>query len=337
MPQAFANLDGLLRLSRTEGVDIRPPLLRVLTDLYVQEQTHTREEERQYSELALQLLPVVDIQTRVAVARKLVAHPVMPPAVADYLLTAIPDLATSIGQADLPPAGSSAQARAAQDSERLAPANAPREPFRAQTSAVATDAAPLGELFMQAGPAERAHLLQRLEENSDEPIATTVRPEIRSRTIERLERIALQRNQREFARELQTILRVSNRIAWRIVQDEFGEPLLIAAREIGIPDDVLLRILLFLNPTVGESVERVFALMRLYDGLSSHAAAPIVAAWREDARARAAAKFQPANTPDSAELSSSVRGSVHEPSSSIGQSGAKPTVPDTRDRRQDAV
>ena len=32
----FPGFDGLMTLSRREGVDIRPTLLRVLTDLYVQ-------------------------------------------------------------------------------------------------------------------------------------------------------------------------------------------------------------------------------------------------------------------------------------------------------------
>ena len=32
----FPGFDGLMTLSRREGVDVRPTLLRVLTDLYVQ-------------------------------------------------------------------------------------------------------------------------------------------------------------------------------------------------------------------------------------------------------------------------------------------------------------
>ena len=37
----FAGFDGLMTLSRREGVDIRPTLLRVLTDLYVQANAHS--------------------------------------------------------------------------------------------------------------------------------------------------------------------------------------------------------------------------------------------------------------------------------------------------------
>ena len=47
-PPLFPGFDGLMTLSRREGVDIRPTLLRVLTDLYVQTSVHSAEEERQF-------------------------------------------------------------------------------------------------------------------------------------------------------------------------------------------------------------------------------------------------------------------------------------------------
>ena len=45
----FPKLEGLDSLARRDGVDIRPTLVRVLTDLYVQKPTHTSEEERHYT------------------------------------------------------------------------------------------------------------------------------------------------------------------------------------------------------------------------------------------------------------------------------------------------
>jgi hypothetical protein len=45
-PLLFPGFDGLMTLSRREGVDIRPTLLRVLTDLYVQTSAHSDDEER---------------------------------------------------------------------------------------------------------------------------------------------------------------------------------------------------------------------------------------------------------------------------------------------------
>ena len=73
-----SNLDGLVDLSRRRGIDVRPSLLRVLTDLYVQQKRHTADEERQYAELAVRLLPKVDVATRAAVAAKLAAYPAPP-------------------------------------------------------------------------------------------------------------------------------------------------------------------------------------------------------------------------------------------------------------------
>ena len=63
-------LEGLLDLDR-KGVDIRPTLLRVLTDQYLLEPSHTPEEERHYTELAMRLIDETDIPTRAAIAAKL--------------------------------------------------------------------------------------------------------------------------------------------------------------------------------------------------------------------------------------------------------------------------
>ena len=65
---AFPHIDGLLDLACRDGVDIRPTLLRVLTDLYVQKPVHTAEEETQYIELATGLIDAVDEATRATVA-----------------------------------------------------------------------------------------------------------------------------------------------------------------------------------------------------------------------------------------------------------------------------
>ncbi len=56
-----------MTLSRREGVDIRPTLLRVLTDLYVQARAHSDEEARQFIELTSRLIDQVDDATRAAV------------------------------------------------------------------------------------------------------------------------------------------------------------------------------------------------------------------------------------------------------------------------------
>ena len=52
---SLAGLDGLADLGLRSGADMRPTLLRILTNLYVQKFRHTPEEERHYTELALRL------------------------------------------------------------------------------------------------------------------------------------------------------------------------------------------------------------------------------------------------------------------------------------------
>src|SRR5690348_3087806 len=71
-------IDGLLDLACRDGVDIRPTLLRVVTDLYVQKPSHSAEEERQYVELATGLVDAVDAGTRQIVTATLRAYPAAP-------------------------------------------------------------------------------------------------------------------------------------------------------------------------------------------------------------------------------------------------------------------
>src|SRR5579859_2540208 len=77
-PPLFPGFDGLMTLSRREGVDIRPTLLRVLTDLYVQAIMHSEEEARQFVELTSRLIDQVDDATRAAVRARLAVYPGTP-------------------------------------------------------------------------------------------------------------------------------------------------------------------------------------------------------------------------------------------------------------------
>src|ERR1700712_1708185 len=77
-PPLFPGFDGLMTLSRREGVDIRPTLLRVLTDLYVQTNAHTDDEVRQFVELTSRLIDQVDDATRAVVRARLAVYPSTP-------------------------------------------------------------------------------------------------------------------------------------------------------------------------------------------------------------------------------------------------------------------
>ena len=78
---AYPSLDSLVDLACRDGVDIRPTLLRVLTDLYVQKPVHSAEEETQYIELARGLIDAVDATTLAVVADRLSAYPAAPAAI----------------------------------------------------------------------------------------------------------------------------------------------------------------------------------------------------------------------------------------------------------------
>ncbi len=84
-----------------------------------------------------------------------------------------------------------------------------------------------------------------------------------SELIRRLERAARERNSGEFARVLERALGVSRELATRITRDPFGEPLVVAGKALGMSADMVQRILLCLNPVIGQSVERVFELVGL--------------------------------------------------------------------------
>src|ERR1051326_429476 len=90
------NLDGLDDLARLRGVDTRPTLARVLTDLYVQKPAHTLDEETHYTELVLRLLEAVDVTTRAVVAHKLATYAAAPRAVVLRLARDVIDVADPV-------------------------------------------------------------------------------------------------------------------------------------------------------------------------------------------------------------------------------------------------
>src|SRR3954454_10632772 len=71
-------LHGLLAIAREEGLDMKPVLLRVLTDLYISVPHHSPDEILQFREIAGQMIPHVDEPTALIVACKLAAYPHTP-------------------------------------------------------------------------------------------------------------------------------------------------------------------------------------------------------------------------------------------------------------------
>jgi hypothetical protein len=109
-----------------------------------------------------------------------------------------------------------------------------------------------------------------------------------SELVRRLEKAALARNSGEFARVLERALGVSRELATRITRDPFGEPLVVVGKALGMSADMLQRILLCLNPVIGQSVERVFELVALFEDLNPAAVHRMLTIWRATAAQRQA-------------------------------------------------
>ena len=244
---AYPPLDSLVDLACRDGVDIRPTLLRVLTDLYVQKPVHSAEEETQFVELARGLIDVVDATTLAVVADKLSVYPAAPAAI--------------LGRLGIPTAR-------------------PVAPAPARTEAKPAARTDLLEVFFAASTDERRLILTNLDVEAE----TAARlPAASSEVIRRLENAALQRNPGEFARMLERSSASAGR--W----PSASRATLPASRSwsslvrSGCRPQCSIAYLLFLNPTIGQSVERVYDLARLYDELTPSAAEHMLAMWRQTA------------------------------------------------------
>ncbi len=236
------HIDGLFDLACRSGIDIRPTLLRVLTDLYVQKTSHSAEEKAQYAELATRLLDSADESTRQAVANRLSGHPDAP-----FIIAARLGVAT--------------------EPIRNVP-QAPAEPKRND----------LLDAFFAADSFERRLILTNLD-----PARSGIAPRVPTpaqETCRRLEAAALAGKIDDFSRIIESALLLPAAVADRIARDRLGEPIVIAARSLGMPADMLQRVLLFINPEIGQSVARVYELAALYDEISFDTAESMIAIWR---------------------------------------------------------
>ena len=301
--QSPFSLDGLADLGRRSGGTMRPALLRVLTDLYVQRLGHTPEEERHYTELALRLLEAVDVQTRIAVAARLARHTLPPPRVLQYLAGDVPEVAAQLRSHPLLRSPAAVEKPAPHPPHRsqsaampVAAAGVPEEKHLRAEGSRGIDPATAGELndrFFAADENERRLILLNLDVVAPLPagrIGVARDPVV----AQRLEAAALARAPEDFAQQLALALHISREQARRIAHDDLGEPVAVAAKALGMPRDVLYRILMFINPAIGHSVKRVHALAALYDDMPAAAAEGMVANWQALQRnERAEAKYQP--------------------------------------------
>ena len=91
---------------------------------------------------------------------------------------------------------------------------------------------------------------------------------------------ALRHNTEGVVRELERTFGITRQQARRIVNDDLGEPIVVVARAMNIPGDVLQRMLLFMNPCLGQSVDRIYGLAELFREVTCNAARRLMAIWR---------------------------------------------------------
>jgi hypothetical protein len=285
-PPFFPGFDGLMTLSRREGVDIRPTLLRVLTDLYVQARAHSDDEARQFVELTSRLIDHVDDATRAAVRARLAVYPGTPIEIARKL-----GLKTG-GPAQRPAVAPEIPATTPAAPTVKAPTDVQMR-MASNLSMQPKDAAEINDLFFRASAQERALILQNL---SDTPLRASARiPAARAaRAVEILEMAAFAADTENFTLELGETLILPSRIATQVVNDAGGEPLACALKALDMPSVVYQRVLMFLDPAFGASVNRVYRLSRLYDRLSERSALVMLAAWRGSTLETTRAKYRPA-------------------------------------------
>jgi hypothetical protein len=287
--ESLFGLSGLADLRVRSGNNMRRELLRVLTDLYVQRLSHTADEERHYTELALRMLLAVDVPTRVAVAKRL-AHYLSPPLqVLQWLASDVPQVANELKAHPLlqPPPSAANDVPSAPltnddwfdaAKQSIAPATAP-------------SASELNDLFFTARAEERRLILLNLDVVAADAVAEEhigADPSIGKQ----LEIAALAGNRKGFAHQLASALQIPHEQARRITQDNLGEPIVVAAKVLNMRREALYRILMFINPVVGHSVERVHALAALYDEITVPAALSMLAIWQA-AQRPSGAKHRP--------------------------------------------
>jgi hypothetical protein len=368
-------LEGLFDLD-SKGVDIKPTLLRVLTDQYLRVDAPSADEEQRYCELATRLLSEVDIATRAAVSVRLAARACAPRSillelardvieVAEPVLLHSPNLTPADCEAIVAERGavyaeilarrgkSEAKAgpvtnmptateatallaaltrqtrtaagldmKSTTDTARVGATDSDTDTAEAQTA----DAYELCELFFAAGSSERRLILLNLDfahwTASQPPLP------LQRADVWRMETAALRHNTATVTQELERALGISHRQARRIVDDDQGEPIVAAAKAMSLPADVLQRILLFMNPRVGQSVDRVYELANLYSEISVEAARRLVTILR-------AAEPAGRKPFDTRALYSAVETAQRALSEIAGKAARKPEAPKLRRAARD--
>ena len=137
----------------------------------------------------------------------------------------------------------------------------------------------LTELFFASSAEERRLILLNLSYAALAP-AEPIVPAIARESTHRLEAAALGHNSELFARELERVLRYFACTGAPAVRGRVGRANRGGGRALGMPTTVLQRILLCLNPTISQSVQRVYDLALLHQEIEPGAALKLIAIWQ---------------------------------------------------------
>jgi hypothetical protein len=286
MSVSSSKLDALAGLTGKDGTDPKPALLRILTDFYIQKRVHSPDEDRHFTELALRLIEEVDGLTRADIARRLTSHGGAPAAVMYRLKEHLRTHAAGPQPASTPP---SPAAQPAQAEPRSVRAQDNLEEVTSQDRAAALK---FSQLFFSSGTEQRRSLLRELDTHAS-VLPLGIAASVAAAARWELEGAALRGRPFEFVRQIERTLAVPRAIAESVVKDIGGEPLLVVAKALHMPTDVVQRILLLINPAIGNSVKRVFDLSKFYEELSTSAALRLISLWRYSEPL--AAESEPAN------------------------------------------
>ncbi len=305
------SVQRLIGLARSNGVDVRPTLLRVIVDQFVSEAHHPAAEVTRFAELVVNLLPRAAEADRALVAEKLADHPQTPAAVARALaqdsgVVARPilircralsddDLFLAVRSGDQDKALAVAEREdiglaalvALEDMDdpavraalaarigRSVPAPTPRR----------TKAADLGLAFLAAATPQRETMLAELA-LTGEALPPGLGP--KSAGLE-LETAALSRRDGALTEALARTFLFDARTAATIAADPGGEPLVVCARALDLGRESTMRTLLFAHEAIGTSVDRIYALASLYQAIPRGAAVALVRSWQAAAVAETA-------------------------------------------------
>jgi uncharacterized protein YjbI with pentapeptide repeats len=136
-----------------------------------------------------------------------------------------------------------------------------------------------GAAFFAASPAERRRILSEVAA----PGAADADSESGRRFHVRIDVAPWHGRTGAFARDFARLIDAPASLCDRILNDPWGEPMVVAARATGMPVAILQRILLLVSLAAHHPVQRVYELTDLYHALDGRTARELLGVWRDAA------------------------------------------------------